>query len=35
MHKGAYEGDGKTTVTVLNRDADYGLMVDGISVVSI
>ncbi|KAK0166915.1 hypothetical protein PV327_004382 [Microctonus hyperodae] len=32
MHKGAYEGDGKTTVTILNRDADYGLMVDGISV---
>lgn len=25
---GAYEGDGKTTVTVLNKDIDSGLMVD-------
>ncbi|KAK0074775.1 hypothetical protein PV325_001679 [Microctonus aethiopoides] len=32
MHKGAYEGDGKTTVTILNRDAEYGLMIDGISI---
>uniref|UniRef100_T1H2J0 Uncharacterized protein n=1 Tax=Megaselia scalaris TaxID=36166 RepID=T1H2J0_MEGSC len=24
----AYEGDGKTTVTVLNQDIDSGLMVD-------
>ncbi|XP_015113047.1 NADH dehydrogenase [ubiquinone] 1 alpha subcomplex assembly factor 3 [Diachasma alloeum] len=29
--QGAYEGEGKTTVTILNRDADYGLMIDKIS----
>ncbi|XP_063987960.1 NADH dehydrogenase [ubiquinone] 1 alpha subcomplex assembly factor 3 [Diachasmimorpha longicaudata] len=29
--KGAYEGDGKTTVTMLNRDADYGMMINKIS----
>lgn len=28
---GAYEGDGKTTVTVLNKEYDSGLMVDTFS----
>ncbi|XP_034943634.1 NADH dehydrogenase [ubiquinone] 1 alpha subcomplex assembly factor 3 [Chelonus insularis] len=31
-HKGAYDGDGKTTVTILNKDWNYGLMVDSLSV---
>ncbi|XP_074109427.1 NADH dehydrogenase [ubiquinone] 1 alpha subcomplex assembly factor 3 [Cotesia typhae] len=31
MHKGAYEGEGKTTVTILNKDPEYGLMIDGVS----
>ncbi|XP_011305358.1 NADH dehydrogenase [ubiquinone] 1 alpha subcomplex assembly factor 3 [Fopius arisanus] len=29
--QGAYEGEGKTTVTILNRDIDYALMIDKIS----
>ncbi|XP_057330713.1 NADH dehydrogenase [ubiquinone] 1 alpha subcomplex assembly factor 3 [Microplitis mediator] len=31
MHKGAYDGDGRTTVTILNKDPEYGLMIDGVS----
>lgn len=30
----SYEGDGKTKVTVLNKDHDMGLMVNSFSVVS-
>ncbi|KAF7994682.1 hypothetical protein HCN44_004154 [Aphidius gifuensis] len=29
--QGAYEGEGKTTMTILNKDADYGMMIDSIS----
>lgn len=35
MHKGAYDGDGRTTVTILNKDPEYGLMIDGVSCVSV
>ncbi|KAJ8683693.1 hypothetical protein QAD02_019485 [Eretmocerus hayati] len=27
----SYEGDGKTTVTILNKNFDYGLMIDSVS----
>lgn len=31
IRDGAYEGDGKTTLSILNKDATYGLMVDSYS----
>lgn len=31
---GAYEGEGKTTIHILNKEAELGLMIDGYSQVS-
>ncbi|XP_046741264.1 NADH dehydrogenase [ubiquinone] 1 alpha subcomplex assembly factor 3 [Diprion similis] len=31
IRKSAYEGDGKTTISILNRDEIYGLMIDSYS----
>lgn len=33
-HKGAYEGDEKTTVRVINQELELGLMVDSYATVS-
>lgn len=31
IRSGAYEGDGKTTLSILNKDLSYGLMIDSYS----
>lgn len=33
-HKAAYEGEGKTTVRVINQEHDLGLMIDSYATVS-
>lgn len=33
-HKAAYEGEGKTTVRILNQEQDLGLMIDAYATVS-
>ena len=34
LNASSYDGDGKMTVTILNKDHEYGLMIDAVETVS-